>query len=64
LNVNTANILDVTPCNLLDVSQSFPGIYFFNLLPEDGGNRFFRKVGKDLPDYMLSHVRAQLSYLT
>jgi hypothetical protein len=58
MNINNANILDVTPCNLLDVCQGFPGIYSFHLHPEDGGNRFFRKVGKDLPDYTLSHVRA------
>jgi len=61
MNIKTAIILDVTPCNLFDVCQSFPGIYCLHLLPEDGGNRFFRKAGKDLPDYRLSRVSARLS---
>jgi len=60
MNIKTAIILDVTPCNLFDVCQSFPIIYCFHLYPENGGNKFFRKIGKGLPDYTVSRISARL----
>jgi hypothetical protein len=49
--------LDTTSCSRVEIYQHGTITYYLYFYPEDGESRWFRNIGKYLPDYTMSHPR-------